>query len=267
MKVLTFALVFSAFLSQTLFAQNDTEKQIEKSINIASLKISKTLTDAGKAVANQTNKEIKKELDEFLQNQKEEDTVEKDNTDEGMTLYSDTTDNELAEDTIAYKNSSWSGSIGNIDINKQDVTDIILAIIVLICVILIPTLCIFGLPLLIIWLIARNRRKMERERNELIKALAESGKDVSKLVDEQIQENKISKPRNEDIYNKGIKNICLGVGLGIMIYFITHTMAIVSIGILIVCIGIGQIITSKHSASQSPTTIDSTEENKPDEEN
>ncbi len=272
-KIIMLALVLSASMSQNIFAQDNTEQTIEKGINVASDKILKVVSDAEKAVSSQTDKEIKVELKDSVTDAAK--TAVKTATkaatkdaakvkaEEGVTLYSDTTDNELAEDTTAYKNSNngsgWTVGIENLGFDKDSPAEILFACAIVICVILIPTLCIFGLPLLIIWIIARNRRKRERERNELIKSLAESGKDVSVLINEQIKENKTTIHRHNDTYNKGIKNVCLGVGLGLMLYLITHAVEVVSVGVLIVCIGVGQILSSKHSDTDANHDAESKE--------
>lgn len=293
-KIITLALVLSAFMSQNIFAQNNTEQTIEKGINLASEKISKVMADAENAVGNRTKREIKelkdsvkaatKEATEAAKNAAKEATKEaaknvvkeaakevtEELTGEGVTLYSDTTDQELAEDTTAYKNSNngsgWVVGIENLGFDKDNPAEILFACAIVICVIVIPTLCLFGLPLLIIWIVARNRRKRERERNELIKSLAESGKDVSVLLNEQIKENKIVAHRNETTYNKGIKNICLGVGLGLMLYLITHSTEVASVGVLIACIGVGQILSSKHSATDTNHNAESKQNDESAEE-
>lgn len=295
-KIITLALVLSAFMSQNIFAQNNTEQTIEKGINVASEKISKVMADAENAVGNRTKREIKelkdsvkaatKEATEAAKNatknaakeaaknavkeaaKEAAKEVAEELTGEGVTLYSDTTDQELAEDTIAYKNSNsgpgWFFGIDDLGFGKD--AEILFACAIVICVIVIPTLCLFGLPLLIIWIVARNRRKRERERNELIKSLAESGKDVSVLLNEQIKENKIVAHRNETTYNKGIKNVCLGVGLGLMLYLITHSTEVASVGVLIACIGVGQILSSKHSATDTNHNAESKQNDESAEE-
>lgn len=281
-KIITLALVLSAFMSQNIFAQNNTEQTIEKGINVASEKISKVMADAENAVGNRTKREIKelkdsvkaatKEATEAAKNAAKEAAKEvaEELTGEGVTLYSDTTDQELAEDTTAYKNSNngsgWVVGIENLGFDKDNPAEILFACAIVICVIVIPTLCLFGLPLLIIWIVARNRRKRERERNELIKSLAESGKDVSVLLNEQIKENKIVAHRNETTYNKGIKNVCLGVGLGLMLYLITHSTEVASVGVLIACIGVGQILSSKHSATDTNHNAESKQNDESAEE-
>ena len=287
-EIIALALIFSAFMCQNTFAQNNTEQTIEKGINVASEKISKVMADAENAVANQTKREVKeledsvkeatKEATEVAKNAAKEAAknaiknaakeVAEELTEEGVTLYSDTTDQELAEDTIAYKNSNsgpgWFFGIDDLGFGKD--AEILFACAIVICVIVIPTLCLFGLPLLIIWIVARNRRKRERERNELIKSLAESGKDVSVLLNEQIKENKIVAHRNETTYNKGIKNVCLGVGLGLMLYLITHSTEVASVGVLIACIGVGQILSSKHSATDTNHNAESKQNDESAEE-
>ena len=67
-----------------------------------------------------------------------------------------------------------------------------------------------------------------------------AGKDLPKEF--FVEPSKNSDPTA--VLSKGIKNACLGIGLAIMIWFMTEEMGIASIGILIFFIGIGQVITA-----------------------
>ncbi len=89
--------------------------------------------------------------------------------------------------------------------------------------------CIFGLPLLfialIIWLIVRNsRRNVEAAKSER-------------------REQDVLKECNADRtkFNKGIKNVCLGVGLAIFLGLWIGDLG-VGIGALIVCVGVGELL-------------------------
>ena len=86
-------------------------------------------------------------------------------------------------------------------------------------------LCIFGLPLILLFillLLLFRRRKTNAS--------------VSTAADAQT----ISSP-DRTLFNKGVKNICLGIGLAIFLGIWMHDFG-VGIGILIVCIGIGELI-------------------------
>lgn len=89
--------------------------------------------------------------------------------------------------------------------------------------------CIFGLPLLfvlfILWLIVRNSRR----NAEVVKSEQE----------EQNRTNDGGADRTK--FNKGIRNVCLGVGLAIFLGLWIGELG-VGIGVLIACIGIGELL-------------------------
>lgn len=87
-------------------------------------------------------------------------------------------------------------------------------------------LCIFGLPLLLLalllYLLFRRRRT--------------DGQPRTTTPDE------VSAPSlDRTLFNKGVKNICLGIGLAIFLGIWMGDFG-VGIGILIVCIGIGEVL-------------------------
>ena len=88
-------------------------------------------------------------------------------------------------------------------------------------------LCIFGLPLILLfvlfYLIFRRRK---------------SDANVSTRQATDAQDT--SKP-DRTLFNKGVKNICLGIGLAIFFGLWMGDFG-VGIGILIICIGIGELI-------------------------
>lgn len=88
---------------------------------------------------------------------------------------------------------------------------------------IIALLCVFGLPLIIflalLFLIFR-RRKSDSTIN---------------------QPSETPSVSDRALFNKGIKNVCLGVGLAVMLGIIMGDFGI-GIGILIICIGIGELL-------------------------
>ena len=88
---------------------------------------------------------------------------------------------------------------------------------------IIALLCVFGLPLIIVlallFLIFR-RRKSDSTIN---------------------QPSETPSVPDRALFNKGIKNVCLGVGLAVMLGIIMGDFGI-GIGILIICIGIGELL-------------------------
>ena len=92
--------------------------------------------------------------------------------------------------------------------------------------VIVMLLCIFGLPLLLLalllYLLFRRRRT--------------DGQPRTTTPDE------VSAPSlDRTLFNKGVKNICLGIGLAIFLGIWMGDFG-VGIGILIVCIGIGEVL-------------------------
>ena len=92
--------------------------------------------------------------------------------------------------------------------------------------VIVMLLCVFGLPLLLLalllYLLFRRRRT--------------DGQPRTTTPDE------VSAPSlDRTLFNKGVKNICLGIGLAIFLGIWMGDFG-VGIGILIVCIGIGEVL-------------------------
>ena len=92
--------------------------------------------------------------------------------------------------------------------------------------VIVMLLCIFGLPLLLLalllYLLFRRRRTDDQPRA----TTPDEGSAPS---------------RDRTLFNKGVKNICLGIGLAIFLGIWMGDFG-VGIGILIVCIGIGEVL-------------------------
>ncbi len=88
--------------------------------------------------------------------------------------------------------------------------------------------CIFGLPILaiilIIWLIVRASR---RSSNNAGQAVMQNEVDAT--------------GRDRALFNKGVRNVCLGIGLAIFLGIWMGDFG-VGIGVLVVCIGIGELL-------------------------
>ncbi len=88
--------------------------------------------------------------------------------------------------------------------------------------------CIFGLPILaiilIVWLIVRASRRSSSNAGQAV---------VQNEVD--------ATGRDRALFNKGVRNVCLGIGLAIFLGIWMGDFG-VGIGVLIVCIGIGELL-------------------------
>ena len=97
-----------------------------------------------------------------------------------------------------------------------------------------------GLPLFIViavlWFKYQNKQAKYRLASQAITA----GKEVPKgLFDEDYSAGSNC---NNAVLTKGIKNICLGIGLGVFLWILTNERGIAAIGFLIFCMGVGQVI-------------------------
>ncbi len=97
-------------------------------------------------------------------------------------------------------------------------------------------LAIFGLPFFIIAMVLWFRYKNKQARYKLAAEALATGRSIPQDLIEQ--------PKNADerVLHKGIKNICLGIGLGVFLWVLTETEGIAAIGFLIFCIGVGQVL-------------------------
>ncbi len=88
--------------------------------------------------------------------------------------------------------------------------------------------CIFGLPILaiilIIWLIVRASRRSSSNAGQAV-----------------MQNEVDATGRDRALFNKGVRNVCLGIGLAIFLGIWMGDFG-VGIGVLVVCIGIGELL-------------------------
>lgn len=114
--------------------------------------------------------------------------------------------------------------------------------------------------ILIAWLIIRYRQKRNRERDELIKDLADKGQDVSSYFKQQAPQNvvyrtestskqsarKVKRPlSNKQMYDKGVTNSIIG-GVITVVCAVYHWPSLFILGGLILLgLGVSQIIRGK----------------------
>ncbi len=96
----------------------------------------------------------------------------------------------------------------------------------------ISILSVFGLPVLVIFIVFYFRYKNRKAKYRLVEQALARG--------ETIPANFFEKEK-EDMYIKGIRNVCSGIGLFIFLWALIG-FAIGCVGLLIMCTGIGQII-------------------------
>lgn len=93
---------------------------------------------------------------------------------------------------------------------------------------------VFGLPLLIIFVIFFFRHKDRKAKYRLAEQALASG--------QPLPENFFKEAATTDIHNKGINNIFVGIGLFIFLWAITGEFGIGCIGLLIMFTGFGQLV-------------------------
>lgn len=103
-------------------------------------------------------------------------------------------------------------------------------------------LLVFGFPIFVIFITFYFRYKSRRERYKLVEKAIAAG--------QPIPEGILKESLNTDTQAKGIKNMCLGVGLFIFLWAITDSFALGCIGLLIMFTGLGQWLVARN---QHPT--------------
>lgn len=93
---------------------------------------------------------------------------------------------------------------------------------------------VFGLPLLIIFIVFFFRYKNRKAKYRLAEQALASG--------QQLPENFFKNAEAEDISTKGIKNIFTGIGLFVFLWAITGQFGLGCIGLLIMFTGFGQLV-------------------------
>lgn len=96
-------------------------------------------------------------------------------------------------------------------------------------------LCVFGLPILIIFVVLYFRHKDKKAHLQMVEKALENGREVPQELLKKCEEEPCD-------YSQGIKKIALGFGLTIFFWAITGRFAIACIGILMIFIGLGQVI-------------------------
>ena len=94
--------------------------------------------------------------------------------------------------------------------------------------------CIFGLPVVVIFLIFYYRNKRRKMKYLMAEKILAAGQP---LPDDFFSEIGVQNKRS-----RGIANAFLGIGLFAFLYALTQEFALGCIGILVFCIGLGQVV-------------------------
>ena len=124
-------------------------------------------------------------------------------------------------------------------LNELENSDAGVAAITMVAVILI---IIFSFPLFVVFIAFYFRYKSRKARYKLVEQALAAG--------QPIPEGVFKETMNLDTRTKGIKNICLGIGLFIFLWALTSSFAMGCIGLLVMFTGIGQYLVAP---KQKPT--------------
>ncbi len=161
-------------------------------------------------------------------------------TDE-LEAYSDTTG--AASDTVNYSVTVSTPSVHTVSISADDWQDFVglshlsaygmlTAVIVVFCIFVLSPIVILGL---LFFFVYKNRK----QRLQYAQQAMMNGQTVAdNIADTQ------TKAPIVDLRTKGIRQICLGVGLMILLYSIMGNLGL-GIGALVFCIGLGNLLISR----------------------
>ena len=130
---------------------------------------------------------------------------------------------------LAFMASTLPGMAGNIYLGKLEEEHIAALGIIMV----------FGLPIFIVALILYFGYKNKQAKYKLASEALAAGKEIP----QELFRGNVKKD-NDDTLRKGIKNVFLGIGIGVFLWVLTSEEGIAAIGFLIFCIGLGQVVTA-----------------------
>lgn len=114
---------------------------------------------------------------------------------------------------------------------------------------LVPIVIVGIMPLGIVITIFMYQYHKKKDRNRVIQCAIEHGQDISAFLEAEQGTTLLN--TNDEIYRKGIKNVCIGAALLILLWVIATEIAAVACFPLFM--GIGQIVIAKTTKEQKPT--------------
>lgn len=130
---------------------------------------------------------------------------------------------------LAFMASTLPGIAGNIYLGKLEEEHIAALGIIMV----------FGLPIFIVALVLYFGYKNKQAKYKLSSEALAAGKEIP----QELFRGNVKKD-NDDTLRKGIKNVFLGIGIGVFLWVLTSEEGIAAIGFLIFCIGLGQVVTA-----------------------
>lgn len=113
---------------------------------------------------------------------------------------------------------------------------------------LVPIVIVGILPLGIVIAFFMYQYHKKKDRNRVIQCAIEHGQDISAFL--EAEQGTTMRSTNDEIYRKGIKNVCIGAALLILLWVIATEIAAVACFPLFM--GIGQIVIAKTTKEQKP---------------
>jgi hypothetical protein len=121
------------------------------------------------------------------------------------------------------------------------------------------------LPIIILFMIFRYNNKRRMERYKLIEKSMETGQPLPQDIAGDVKTKEDIKELT-DGRKTGIKNMCLGGGLFVFLWAVTHSLGVACIGVLVFARGLGQYLTSEEKPVGNSRVVFE-DEKKEDKEN
>lgn len=131
-----------------------------------------------------------------------------------------------AEDDVTEAYATHISTPFGDDFLDSSVTTIALVSIIICC----------GLPLFIVAIVLWFRYKNKQAKYKLAAEALAAGQTIPKELFNESEE------QSRSVLSKGIKNIFLGIGLGVFFWILTRKEGLAAIGFLIFCMGLGQVL-------------------------
>lgn len=98
------------------------------------------------------------------------------------------------------------------------------------------------LPIVIIALVLYFRHRNRQRKYELAQKIVESGQplpeDFAKMFEEEVKEE-----TNTGLYEKGVKNVAIGIAMSLFLWFLTGEIWLACIGLFVIANGVSQLLT------------------------
>lgn len=105
-------------------------------------------------------------------------------------------------------------------------------------------ICVF-LPIVVIVAVLLYRYYNRKKKYELAQKIVESGQplpaDFAKALEEEY-----NSVEDKGLYERGVKNVAIGIAFSIFMYLLTDNLALACIGLFIIANGVSQLLTTNH---------------------